>query len=96
MWPADTMTPASVSARMIAGVVRSGASVTMVTPPVGVVSSRTALVVERAQLAGVVHAAAFVAEERAFDVDAEHARHALRDGIAHGLDGARDDVADHR
>jgi hypothetical protein len=37
--PAETMTPASDSARMIEGVVRSGARVTMVTPPVGVASS---------------------------------------------------------
>ena len=36
------MTPASLSCRMNAGVVRSGASVTMVTPPCGRVSSWTA------------------------------------------------------
>ena len=35
VWPAETMTPASLSSRMNAGVVRSGASVTMVTPPCG-------------------------------------------------------------
>ena len=77
---------------MMAGVVRSGASVAMVTPPCGVLSRSTASPSSERSLLDVVHAAPFVAEERPFDVDAEHAGNALRDGIAHGVDGALDHV----
>jgi hypothetical protein len=49
-------------------------------------------VVEVTQLAGVVHAAPRMREERPLDVNAQYTRHTLRDGGAHGLDGLSDHV----
>ena len=50
------------------------------------------ILIEAAQFAGIVHTAAFVAEERTFDVDAEHAGHAARDGFAHRVNRLLHDV----
>ena len=72
---------------MMSGVVRSGASVTSVRPPLSDVSSPMRVFVQPAQLRGVVHALALLVEERPFDVDAEHAGHALFDGGLHGAHG---------
>ncbi len=63
---------------MIAGVVISGASVTSVLPFFSDVSRPTALSSNSRSFAGIVNALAFDIQKRAFDVNAEHARHARR------------------
>ena len=60
---------------------------------------RDLVVVRHAELAGVVRPLARRREVRAFEVDAEHARHALRDRLAHRRDRCAHDldvVADQR
>src|SRR5213082_2289087 len=76
---------------MICGVVTSGASVTSVRPPVSEVRSPSALA-SRSRSFARSYALARYVEERALDVNPEHARHAGLEGAAHRGDGARHHV----
>ena len=68
---------------------RSGARVTSVRPFSREVMMRDVLILHRTHEGGIVHALALGVEERAFEMDAENARHAGIDRRAHGLDRFR-------